>query len=213
MSTAGPAGMDGARVSDWIGGLGLGARAPLTFARVGNGRSNLTYLVTDEAGQQWVLRRPPVGPALPSAHDVAREHRVLSALEGTGVPAPRTCGFTDDPAVADAPLFLMSYVDGLVVDDVALAERLSPASAPSSAARWPARSPPFMPSTSRPRGSARWPPTSRTPHGRSSAGGGSGMRRGRATCPSSTRSPTALRRRSPNSASLPLSTATTTCST
>jgi aminoglycoside phosphotransferase (APT) family kinase protein len=124
VSTAGLAGLDAGRVSDWIGGLGLGARAPLTFARAGNGRSNLTYLVTDAAGRQWVLRRPPVGPSLPSAHDVAREHRVLSALEGTAVPVPRTCGFTEDPVVADAPLFLMSYVDGLIVDDVAAAERL-----------------------------------------------------------------------------------------
>lgn len=120
------AGVNVTLVSDWIGGLGLRARSPLTFAPVGKGQSNLTYLVTDAAGQQWVLRRRPVGPSLASAHDVAREHRVLRALEGTGVPAPRPLGFTDDPAVADAPLLLMSYVDGLVVDDVAAGERLDP---------------------------------------------------------------------------------------
>lgn len=126
MSTAALAGLDAGRVSGWIAGLGLGAREPLTFTRAGNGRSNLTYLVTDAGGQQWVLRRPPLGHVLPSAHDVAREYRVLSALEGTAVPVPRTCGFTDDPAVTDAPFFLMSYVEGLVVDDVAAAQRLDP---------------------------------------------------------------------------------------
>jgi aminoglycoside phosphotransferase (APT) family kinase protein len=126
MTTVGLAGVGVEPVTDWIAGLGLGARAPLTFARVGNGLSNLTYLATDAAGQQWVLRRRPVGPSLPSTHDVAREYRVLSALEGTGVPVPRPLGFTDDPAVTDAPLLLMSYVDGLVVDDVAVGQRLDP---------------------------------------------------------------------------------------
>lgn len=126
MTTVELEGVDVGHVTDWICGLGVGARAPLAFARVGNGQSNLTFLVTDAAGQQWVLRRPPVGPVLPSAHDVAREHRVLSALDRTGVPVPCPRGFTDDPAVTDAPLLLMSYVDGLVVDDVAVGERLDP---------------------------------------------------------------------------------------
>jgi aminoglycoside phosphotransferase (APT) family kinase protein len=119
-------GLETARVAAWIEGLELGARGPLRFLRVGNGMSNLTYLVIDTAGSRWVLRRPPVGPLLPSAHDVAREHRILSALQQTSVPTPAVCGFTTDPAVTEAPLMLMSFVDGVVIDDVSVAEGLAP---------------------------------------------------------------------------------------
>jgi aminoglycoside phosphotransferase (APT) family kinase protein len=122
------AGLDTAAVADWIVGLpGLEARAPLRFARVGQGQSNLTFLVTDAAGARWILRRPPLGHLLASAHDVAREHRILRALQGTAVPTPAVCGFTDDPQVTDVPLLLMACVDGLVIDDVGIAEGLAPA--------------------------------------------------------------------------------------
>jgi aminoglycoside phosphotransferase (APT) family kinase protein len=119
-------GLDVAAVTAWIGGLQAGAVPPLTFARVGQGQSNLTFLVTDARGERWILRRPPLGHLLPSAHDVAREHRILRALQDTDVPSPAIQGFTDDPAVTDAPLLLMPYVDGLVVDDLAVAEGLAP---------------------------------------------------------------------------------------
>ncbi|MCI3273454.1 phosphotransferase family protein [Streptomyces cylindrosporus] len=119
-------GIDDIAVERWILALGLEARAPLRFERVGNGRSNLTYLVTDAAGTRWVLRRPPVGPLLPSAHDVKREHRILSALDPTAVPTPGVLAFTDDPDVTDAPLMLMTFVDGMVVDEVSVAQALSP---------------------------------------------------------------------------------------
>jgi len=118
-------GLKAAAVEAWILGLGLGARAPLRFARTGTGKSNLTYLVTDATGARWILRRPPVGLLLASAHDVAREHRILRALEPTAVPAPAVLGFTDDPAVSDAPLLLVTFVDGIVVDET-VAERLEP---------------------------------------------------------------------------------------
>lgn len=123
MSTA--VGIDEHAVASWIGDLGIGAVAPLAFRRIGNGQSNLTYLVTDSSNAKWVLRRPPLGTLLASAHDVVREHRVLSGLQGTTVPVPKVLGLTDDPAVTDAPLLLMSFVDGIVVDDVAVAETLS----------------------------------------------------------------------------------------
>jgi aminoglycoside phosphotransferase (APT) family kinase protein len=118
-------GLKAAAVEAWILGLGLGARAPLRFARTGSGKSNLTYLVTDAVGARWILRRPPVGLLLASAHDVAREHRILRALEPTAVPAPAVLGFTEDPAVSDAPLLLMTFVDGIVIDET-VAERLEP---------------------------------------------------------------------------------------
>ncbi len=119
-------GLEPAAVQQWILGLGLGAQAPLRFQRTGSGKSNLTYLVIDAAGARWILRRPPVGPLLASAHDVAREHRILRALEPTSVPTPAVLGFTDDPGVAGAPLLLMAFVDGVVVDDIDAAERLNP---------------------------------------------------------------------------------------
>lgn len=119
-------GLEPALVEQWILDLDLGAQGPLTLVRAGNGMSNLTYLVTDAAGSRWVLRRPPVGPLLPSAHDVAREHRILTALQPTSVPTPAVCAFTTDSAVTDAPLMLMSFVEGVVIDDVSVAERLAP---------------------------------------------------------------------------------------
>ncbi|AOW94831.1 aminoglycoside phosphotransferase [Rhodococcus sp. WMMA185] len=98
----------------------------MTFDRIGLGQSNLTYLVQDQGGRRWVLRRPPFGHLLASAHDVAREARILSALEGTGVPTPRVFGLTDDPEVTDVPLLLMEFVDGQVVDRMSVAESLTP---------------------------------------------------------------------------------------
>ncbi|WP_204870581.1 MULTISPECIES: phosphotransferase family protein [Nocardiaceae] len=105
--------------------LDIGVSGPLTFERIGNGQSNLTFAVTDAADGRWVLRRPPLGTLLASAHDVAREYRILSALQDTAVPVPTTIALTDDPAVTDAPLVLMSHVDGLVVDSPAVAGTLS----------------------------------------------------------------------------------------
>jgi aminoglycoside phosphotransferase (APT) family kinase protein len=96
-------GLSPAAVEQWILSLGLGAQAPLRFARAGNGKSNLTYLVTDTAGAQWILRRPPVGPLLASAHDVAREHRILRALDPTEVPRPGVAGFTESNGSGRAP--------------------------------------------------------------------------------------------------------------
>ncbi|QBJ97916.1 phosphotransferase family protein [Rhodococcus sp. ABRD24] len=114
-------------VSTWIAGLGVGAVAPLSFERIGNGQSNLTFAVRDSGGGRWVLRRPPLGQLLDSAHDVVREHRILSALQGTGVPVPKMLALTTDPTVTDAPLVLMSYVDGLVIDGGSAAGQLDSA--------------------------------------------------------------------------------------
>src|SRR6201994_3845238 len=68
-------------------------------ALMSGGKSNLTYRIACDAGEV-VLRRPPLGHILPTAHDVAREHRVLAALDGTAVPVPRTLHLGD----ADGPL-------------------------------------------------------------------------------------------------------------
>lgn len=92
---------------------------PLRAQRIGNGQSNLTYLLTDAADRHWVLRRPPTGQILQSAHDVGREHRIMSALQGTDVPVPRVLGLWHDDDVAH---MVMGCVDGLVVDSVRAAE-------------------------------------------------------------------------------------------
>lgn len=120
-----PVGIDVEAVTTWVRGLGIDAAGPLSFQRIGNGQSNLTYRVSDEAGGQWVLRRPPLGALLASAHDVLREHRIMSALHETSVPVPTMIATTDDPAITDAPLVLMSHLDGVVVDDQTVAEKLT----------------------------------------------------------------------------------------
>ena len=123
---AGDDALDVDAVTEWIVGLVVGARAPLRFSRLGQGHSNLTFLVSDADERALVLRRPPLGELLASAHDVAREARILSALETTEVPAPRVLGLCSDSRVSDVPLVLMEHVEGLAFDDPAVAATLSP---------------------------------------------------------------------------------------
>jgi aminoglycoside phosphotransferase (APT) family kinase protein len=80
------------------------------------GHSNETFFVT-RGGDRWVLRRPPRGAFLPTAHDVLREHRVLAALAGTDARAPEPVVACDDPEVIGAPFYLMERVDGVVIRD------------------------------------------------------------------------------------------------
>jgi len=117
-------GLDEEAVTGWITGLGINAVAPLDFRRIGNGQSNLTYLVTDATGAKTVLRRPPLGALLASAHDVEREHKILSALQTTAVPVPKVLGLNKDSSDG-APLMLVSHVDGVVVDTVESGSQLN----------------------------------------------------------------------------------------
>jgi aminoglycoside phosphotransferase (APT) family kinase protein len=91
----------------------LGSARPLTGEMFAGGRSNLTYAVTD-GEQRWVLRRPPLGHVLPTAHDMVREHRVLEALAKAGFPAPRPVALCADISVIGAPFYLMEHVDGRI---------------------------------------------------------------------------------------------------
>jgi aminoglycoside phosphotransferase (APT) family kinase protein len=79
---------------------------------IAGGRSNLTYDVTD-GRTSWVVRRPPLGHVLATAHDMTREHRVISALEPTDVPVPRTIALCEDPDVLGAPFYVMEKVEGI----------------------------------------------------------------------------------------------------
>jgi aminoglycoside phosphotransferase (APT) family kinase protein len=108
-----------AAVSDWIYANVDQACPPLKFSLIAGGRSNLTYCVTDGAGQRWVLRRPPTGGLLQTAHDVDREWRFLSALAPTSVPVPRPVARCSDASVTGAQFYLAEYCDGLVLSDSA----------------------------------------------------------------------------------------------
>ncbi len=86
-------------------------RGPLTAELIEGGKSNLTYIVRD-AERTVVVRRPPLGHVLATAHDMGREFRVMGALQHTDVPVPRMFHFCDDVEVAGAPFYVMEYVEG-----------------------------------------------------------------------------------------------------
>lgn len=81
---------------------------------ISGGLSNITYRVT-LAGGDFILRRPPLGPVLPRAHDMAREFRILDALWPTAVPVPEPIALCTDPDVAGAPFYLMRDVPGEIL--------------------------------------------------------------------------------------------------
>jgi aminoglycoside phosphotransferase (APT) family kinase protein len=97
---------------------------PLEFTLIAGGHSNLTYRFVDRKGAAYVLRRPPLGHVLESAHDMGREHRIISALAKSGVPVAPTHGLCEDAGVNGAPFYVMGFVTGTVLHDAAAAERL-----------------------------------------------------------------------------------------
>ncbi|MCC3654993.1 MULTISPECIES: phosphotransferase family protein [Streptomyces] len=86
-------------------------RGPLTARLIEGGRSNLTYAVTDGTSR-WVVRRPPLGHVLATAHDMSREHRVISALHPTAVPVPKTVLLCEDESVIGSAFYVMEFVEG-----------------------------------------------------------------------------------------------------
>ncbi|HEV8373406.1 MAG TPA: phosphotransferase family protein [Actinomycetota bacterium] len=116
---AGAPGIDRDRVTAWLQAEVGGVRPPFRFQLIPGGHSNLTYRVSDAAGAAYVLRRPPLRGVLPSAHDMAREHRIIAALAATAVPVPAALGLCEDPAVTGAPFYVMAHVDGVVPRDEA----------------------------------------------------------------------------------------------
>ncbi|MFD3454089.1 phosphotransferase family protein [Streptomyces sp. NPDC058691] len=86
-------------------------RGALDGELIEGGRSNLTYAVSDGTAR-WVVRRPPLGHVLATAHDMGREHRVISALRDTPVPVPGAVLLCEDPEVLGAPFYVMDFVDG-----------------------------------------------------------------------------------------------------
>jgi aminoglycoside phosphotransferase (APT) family kinase protein len=116
---------DPPRLQAWMASAGLDLGELRGVTLIAGGRSNLTYRL-DLDGGQLVLRRPPLGHVLPTAHDMGREYRVLSALAGTRVPVPQTVAICQDTDVIGAPFYLMNYVDGLVLRTQADGSILTP---------------------------------------------------------------------------------------
>jgi aminoglycoside phosphotransferase (APT) family kinase protein len=119
-----PRGIDGPRVSTWFADHVPSALLPLDFTLVAGGRSNLTFRVDDAAGHRYVLRRPPTGHLLPTAHDMAREHKIISAMGPAGVPVPPALGLCEDESVNGAPFYVMGFVDGVIARDEQDAEQI-----------------------------------------------------------------------------------------
>ncbi len=117
-----PEGIDRAGVEGWFERNVGGVELPLSFERISGGHSNLTYGVTDAAGRRWALRRPPLGKRLGSAHDMTREHKVVSALGPTPVPVAPVVALCEDESVNEAPFYVMEFVDGPILRGVAEAE-------------------------------------------------------------------------------------------
>jgi aminoglycoside phosphotransferase (APT) family kinase protein len=112
---------DEARLAAWLRGRLAGSERGLTVRQFAGGHANLTYLLRFGAGDgalEYVLRRPPLGPVAPGAHDMAREHRVLSGLWRAFPPAPRALLYCAEADVLGAPFFVMERRQGVVVRGV-----------------------------------------------------------------------------------------------
>jgi aminoglycoside phosphotransferase (APT) family kinase protein len=109
-------GLDLTALTRWLDSAHPGLRqGALSGEVIAGGKSNLTYRVTD-GSTTWALRRPPLAHVLPTAHDMVREFRVISALDGTDVPVAKAIALCEDKDVLGAPFYLMGYVDGIVLD-------------------------------------------------------------------------------------------------
>lgn len=107
-----PQGFDAVAIGDWLKAAWPDAVAgPLTASLITGGKSNLTYLVTDGAND-FVVRRPPLGHVLATAHDMSREYRIMAALAPTNVPVPRMIALCEDADVLGAPFYVMARVVG-----------------------------------------------------------------------------------------------------
>jgi aminoglycoside phosphotransferase (APT) family kinase protein len=120
--TTAPIGIDVENVTAWLVENIDEMKAPFTFDLIAGGRSNLTYRVTDASGKSVALRRPPTSHVLPTAHDMVREHTILSALGPAGLPVPETLGLCTDESVNERPFYVMEFVEGHILRDSTAAE-------------------------------------------------------------------------------------------
>lgn len=110
-------GIDVDSVTGWFAANLGPVDLPLDFELIAGGRSNLTFKVSDASGRRFALRRPPISHVLATAHDMGREHRIISALGPTDVPVPPALGYCGDETVNGSPFYVMEYLDGIVVRD------------------------------------------------------------------------------------------------
>ena len=115
-------GIDAGPVTEWMEANIPGASGPFEFEFITGGHSNLTYRVVGADGSTFVLRRPPLGAVIATAHDMGREHKIISGIGHTSVPVPAALGLCTDEAVNGAPFYIMSFVDGAVLHDSEAAE-------------------------------------------------------------------------------------------
>src|SRR5436190_9189782 len=120
-------GIDEEKVGAWLADNIDGVAPPFTFELIAGGRSNLTFRATDANGVAVVVRRPPLGHVLASAHDMGREHRLISAVGTTNVPVPPALGLCTDESVNGAPFYVMGFVEGVVLDTPDKAKGMDPA--------------------------------------------------------------------------------------
>ncbi len=118
-------GINEERVTEWLAARLEDLEPPLEFSLIAGGHSNLTYRFTDRAGSAWVLRRPPLGHVLQSAHDMGREHKIIFGLRDSDVPVPKAIALCRDTDVNDAPFYIMAFVEGDVLHDAGAAGRLA----------------------------------------------------------------------------------------
>jgi len=111
-------------VESWLVANIDGAVAPFHYTQIAGGHSNLTFKVDDAAGHSYVLRRPPLGHRLASAHDMGREHRIIAGLAHSAVPVAPALGLCTDENVNELPFYVMSFVDGHVIREKSVAESL-----------------------------------------------------------------------------------------
>jgi len=130
-----PEGVDAPAVGAWLESNIDGATGPFAYELIAGGHSNLTFAVTDALNNRYVLRRPPLSHGLASAHDMAREHRIIAALESTEVPVPTALGLCTDEGVNGAPFYVMPFMTGHVVRSIDDAEHALSTSARTHSSR------------------------------------------------------------------------------
>ncbi|MGI5200220.1 phosphotransferase family protein [Spirillospora sp. CA-108201] len=120
----GAPGLDLPSLQSWLDPVVGGLAGPLEARVLTGGKSNLTYTLSDGV-RRWVLRRPPLGPLTPTAHDMAREFRVVAALRETSVPVAKAVALCEDDSVIGVPFAIVGFVEGRTLQSGDDTERLS----------------------------------------------------------------------------------------
>ena len=117
--------VDTPQIKSWLSQNIPDSKPPFDFDLVPDGQSNLTFIIADSNDKKWVLRRPPLHQVLATAHDMTREHTIISALHPTGFPVPEPIQLCTDSAISERPFFIMEYADGLIIKDIEAVKDMS----------------------------------------------------------------------------------------